>query len=173
MPEITLDHITTAANQFAYAHADLACTVSKLEDALRQVKNDYLRQLRKDVARAAEKRDALHRAISAAPHLFEKPRTLVINGIKVGYRKGTGGISCEDEAKTIALIRKHFAEEQADLLIKKTEKPIAKALADLDVATLKKIGCTVESTGDEVVIKPTNDVDKIVTALLKDATETE
>jgi hypothetical protein len=37
---------------------------------------------------------------------------------------------------------------------------------------LKKLGCTVRDTGDEVVIKPVDgDVDKIVRALLKDATE--
>ena len=43
------------------------------------------------------------------------------------------------------------------------------------IADLKRIGCTIEETGDVVVIKPTDsDVDKIVSALLADATaETE
>jgi hypothetical protein len=63
---------------------------------------------------------------------------------------------------------------QDDLLIKITKKPIAKALADLDVSDLKRIGCRVEATGDIVVIASTDsEVDKLVKALLADEVETE
>jgi hypothetical protein len=70
----------------------------------------------------------------------------------------------------VTLIEKSFPKAQADLLIKTTKKPIKKALEDLDVGALKRIGCRVVETGDEIVIKPADsEVDKIVTALLADA----
>ena len=90
----------------------------------------------------------------------------------MGFRKGTGGIDWSDDDQTVKLIEKHFPKTQAELLIKTTKKPIKKALADLDVADLKRIGCTVESTGDVVFIKPADStVDKHVNALLKEAME--
>ena len=169
---ITLTDIEAAATAYDVARCDLADTVRELEDQIAKIKAPYMKVIRREVAKAAEKRAALHWLIELAPGLFEKPRTQVFAGIKVGYRKGSGGIDWEDDARTVALIRKNFPKAQADLLIKTTEKPIAKALQDLDVSELKRIGCTVESTGDVVVIKPADsEVEKLVNALLKDATE--
>lgn len=169
--EVTLAHIESATNSFSVAHADLADTVRELESALAQVKAQFMRQLRKDVAKAADKRSALRALLARAPHLFEKPRTLVINGIKVGYQKGKGGIEFDDAEAVVARICKLFPDDESLLNVKRT--PNKDALAQLSVADLKRLGCSVKATGDEIVIKPTNDVDKIVNALLKDATETE
>ena len=72
------------------------------------------------------------------------------------------------------LIEKHFTKAQMELLIKPTRKPIAKALVDLDVGDLKKLGCRVEATGDVVVIAPAkSDVDKLVKTLLAEGEEGE
>ena len=57
-------------------------------------------------------------------------------------------------------------------MINVTETPIKKAIEQLSVSDLKKIGCLVTDAQDEVVIKATDtEVDKLVTALLKGATE--
>jgi hypothetical protein len=166
-----LENITAAANAYAIAHADLTDVVQSLESALAQLKASYLRDLRKSVAKAADKRDELKRLIEAEPELFVKPRTLVINGIKVGYQKGKGGIDFDDAEAVVERIRKQFPDDEALLNVKRT--PNKEALAQLSVVELKKLGCTVRDTADEIVIKPTNDVDKVVNALLKDATEAE
>ena len=85
--------------------------------------------------------------------------------------KGKGKICIDDPAMAIKLIRKHFPE-QADVLIKTEEKPVAKAIGQLTVPELKRIGGTVEEAGDQVVIKPTDsEVDKLISALIADATE--
>lgn len=100
--------------------------------------------------------------------MFDTPRTVVFYGIKVGLQKGKGAIEWDDDAQVVKLIEKHFPE-QADVLIKTTKKPVKKALAQLTVAELKKLGIVVEETGDQVVIKSTDsEIDKLVNALLKE-----
>lgn len=168
---MTLTEIETKTKHFADARANLSSLVDELNQALDAVKRPFLPQLKIAVRRAAQRYAELEAAIASAPEAFEKPRTHVFHGVKVGFRKGTGGIDWLDDEKVADLIQKHLPE-QFDVLVKTTRKPQAKALASLDVADLKKIGCTVESTGDVVVIKPADsEVDKVVTALLKGATE--
>jgi hypothetical protein len=169
---VSLAQIETLTAAFAGDRKDLAAEVAQLNAEIEALKRKRMPRLKQLVARAADKYAALEAALAASPQLFEKPKTQTFAGIKVGFRKGTGGIDWDDDAKVCALIEKHFPKAAAELLIKTTKKPIAKALADLDVADLKKLGCRVEATGEVVFIKPTDSaVDKIVSALLKEAME--
>jgi len=104
--------------------------------------------------------------------LFEKPKSQTMHGVRVGWRKGSGGIDFEDADQVVRLIKKHYSEDEQELLIITKEKPNKDALEQLAVDELKKLGCTVEDTADVPFIKDAaGDVDKIVKALLKEATE--
>lgn len=169
---VTLRDIETATTAFGIARADLGDTVRQLQRELDAVRARYIKQIRREVAKAADKQSELKALVERAPHLFIKPRTLVIQGVKVGFQKGKGGIEFDDPDKVVELIHKHYDEAEALSLLIVTEKPDKTVLAELTVAELKKLGCTVRDTGDEIVIRPVDgEVDKIVTALLKDATE--
>ena len=151
----------------AAARQALKERVMDLEAAIAQIKKGELPGIRRAAEAAAAKQEALREAIGDHPHLFVKPRTLILHGIRFGFQKGKGEISWGDEAVVIKLIKKNFPE-QADILIKTTEKPLKKALALLAAADLKKLGITVEETGDEIFIKATDsEIDKIVNAILK------
>jgi len=164
--------IQIAAKGYADARADLAGIVADLNDEIEKIKRQALPVIKRRVEVAAARELDLRGIIEANPEDFINPRTVVLHGIKLGFRKGSGIIDWDDDAKVANLIEKHFSKPQAELLVKTTKKPIAKALADLDAVMLKKIGCRIETTGDIVIIKPADsDVDKIVTALLKGATE--
>ena len=168
----TLGDIEKLTASFAHDREQVCALVANLEEELAGIRRRYLSRLRAAVAKAQTSRTVLVTAVEAHPELFDKPKTQVFHGVKVGFRKGTGGIDWDDDANVCELIRKHFPKAQAELLIKTTEKPIAKAIADLDVAELKRIGCRVESTGDVVVVKPMDsEVEKVVAALLKDNAE--
>lgn len=172
MTEITLATIETSAKQFAADRSELASEVQTLEAQIQALKQAALAKIKRRVAKAAESQSALSNLIDAARHLFIKPRTIVLHGIKLGLQKGRGGLCWEDDALLVKRIKQLFTKPQADLLIKTTERPIAKALEDLDASDLKKLGVTIEDTGDQIIIKPVDgDVDKLVTALLKDAIE--
>lgn len=164
--------IETSASRYAENRRALSAIVENLNAELESLKRKSLPRIKRLVELTAESEAILREAIKLNAGDFTSPRTVVLHGIKLGFRKGSGGIDWDDDAKVAELIEKHFSKAQAELLIKTIKKPIAKALTELDVATLKKIGCRVEDTGDVVVIKPADsDVDKIVTALLKGATE--
>jgi hypothetical protein len=168
---MTIVEIESLTKAFADVRNELADVVGVLNLQIENAKRKHLADIKRLVARCADKHGALKAAIESAPGLFDKPRTAVFHGIKVGFRKSSGSVDWEDDEQVAKLVEKHFPE-QLDLLVKTSRKPIAKALLQLSVAELKKIGCTAEETGDVVVIKPTDsEVDKIVNALLNDATE--
>ena len=168
-----IDKIQRLTREYAYARDKLADRVAALQAEIEATKRQYMRGIKNAVRAASEARDKLHSAIEQNPHLFKRPRTLVVNGIRIGIQKGKGQVVYDDPAKLIELIRKHYPE-RADALIVTRETPVKKALATLSVAELKKIGARVEESGDQVVIRATDtEVDKLVAALLRDAEKIE
>jgi hypothetical protein len=166
-----LTDIEQRARAFAEARAEVAGIVSYLNEAIDDLKRERMPALKRCIAKVADRHDRLKGIIEANPQFFVKPKTVVMHGVKVGYTKGKGGITFDDPAQVCKLIKKHLPE-QADVLIITKESPAKDALAQLSAADLKRIGCTVVNTGDQVVIKPADsEVDKLVDALVKGATE--
>jgi hypothetical protein len=170
---MNLTDLQSLTKPYADARGQLAAVVTELNDCIESLKRKKLPIIKELVARAAEREGNLRAGITSAPQLFEQPRTVIFHGIKIGLQKGKGGIEFDDPGKVVDLIRKNFTEEEAEALIRTIEEPDKKMLALMPVADLKRIGCTVGNTADEVVIRPTDTgVDKIVNALLKAAVET-
>ncbi len=169
---MSLHQIESFTKAFADEHSELSDLIRALNDEIDRSKRRRLAEIKRLVARCAEKHDTLKSAIEAEPDLFVKPRTYVFHGIKVGFQKGKGGIEWSDVDRVVELIHKHFTDDEAATLLHITEKPDKEMLEKLPAADLKKLGCEIVDAGDVVVIKPTDtEVDKIVNALLKDAVE--
>ncbi|HXF66231.1 MAG TPA: host-nuclease inhibitor Gam family protein [Burkholderiales bacterium] len=163
---ITLTDIETATRRYADARAKLAERVTELEDEVRALKRARLPAIRRALAEAQARRDELQALVADAPELFERPKTVIFHGIRVGYQKGRGSITWEDDAKVCALIRRHFPD-QADQLIKVIERPLKTALAQLSTADLKRLGVQVVETGEEIVIRPVDgELDRMIERLL-------
>ena len=65
-----------------------------------------------------------------------------------------------------------LSEEQQEMLIARTERPVAKALEKLDARLLKRLGVTVAADCDEVLIKSVDgEIEKAVNAVIKDVTQ--
>ena len=166
---MTIVEIDGLTKKFSDAHAALSDRVSELNQEVEVVKRRHMSGIRGAVCLASGRKADLREALEASTATFVKPRTLVLHGIKVGFRKGKGGIDFDDADAVVSRIKKLFPNEK-DTLIATKEKPNVVALGELPAVDLKRLGCTIESAGDVVVISPTDsDVDKIVTALLKDA----
>ncbi len=169
----TMTEIELQTRAFKRAHDLLADRVSDLNEEIEKLKRRRLPGIRSAVADAAEQRDKLSALIEAHPELFEKPKTVVIDGVRVGFSKAKGKIVIDDPARTILLIKRRHPE-LAETCIRVTESPNKKALANVPIATIKALGCKVEETGDEVVIRTVDsDVDKLVGALLAEAADWE
>lgn len=164
----TLNEIDKLAKNYAAIRTDLSLRVDSLNAEIAAARGRYLRGIKSAVASAAEAKAKLVAAIDETPEQFVKPRTVVMHGIKVGFGKGKGKIEFEDADQVVRLIRKHFPE-QFDVLVKTEEKPVKTALQNLAAAELKRLGITVEDTGDVVIVKAADsEVDKLVAALLKE-----
>lgn len=169
----TLDGIEDLTRRFGRARTELGERLSALEAELLATKQRHLRGIRAALAKATDLRDQLANEITAHPELFAKPRTVTVDGIRVGLAKGKGKIVWDDQDKVVALIDRHFPAA-AETLVKTRRAPTRAALANLTVAELKKIGCRVEESADEVVIKPQDsELDKLVNRLLEDSKEVE
>ncbi|MBI2882870.1 MAG: hypothetical protein HYY11_03020 [Candidatus Methylomirabilis oxyfera] len=169
MGDMTISEIERLTKAYAEARAVLSERVGRLEAALQHSKRQALPGVKAALAKAAEADSRLRAAIESAPALFERPRTLILHGIKVGIVKAKGKLVWDDPDQVVALIRKH-CPDQADVLIVVRETPSKPALAQLTAAELKRVGVRVIETGDEVLVQPTDsEVDKLVGALLREA----
>lgn len=165
-----ITHIEQLAKAYRAARDTLAERAQLLYQEMEAAKQRRLKGLRFAVAAVTEAEAALGAAIEENKGLFEKPRSRVLAGVQLGFRKAKGAIDWADDDQVVKLIRRHLPE-QAEVLIRTKEVPVKTALAGLPAADLKRIGVTVKDAGDELLIKDTTaPVDKLVDALLKGAT---
>jgi hypothetical protein len=171
MNNITLETIDNLTRTYAKARNVLSERVQDLDSEIRKIHQSRRRGIKSALAAALDAKAKLEATVSANRYLFIKPKTVTIEGIRVGLMKQKGKIECEDEAQVIKLIRKVFPD-QADVLIQNKESVVKSALGSLTTAELKKIGCTVKESGESVVIKPQDsDLDKLLEKLLDDTNE--
>lgn len=167
----TMQEIEIKTKEHAAARLALTNHVTLLNAEIEAVKQKRMKKLRESVTLAVETGDALLAMVKESPELFVKPKSAILHGIKLGFKKEKGKITFADEGQVIKLIRKHLPKLAATLIIT-TEKPSKEAMNGLDAKMLKQIGVTVTSDSDVAFITdPASDVDKIVTALLKGASE--
>lgn len=164
-----LADLEARVRRYAAKRLALRSRVDGLRAEVDAARRKRLPAIRRSVEEVAAARGELEAAIAANPDAFVRPRTLVIEGVRIGFTRQKGRLVIADRERLLALIRRHFPE-QAAVLIKTTEAPVRAALARLPPSDLERLGVTVEDTGDAVVIKPTDgDVEKVVEALLEDA----
>jgi len=166
-----LNAIDKPAKEFADARSVLVARVQELNEIIDQAKRRLLPSIKHAVVAARDRQGKLKAAIQEHPDLFVKPRTVILYGIKLGMQKFKDALDWDDDDHVSKLIRKHFPE-QAETLIKTTDKPVKTALSNLTLAELKKLGINTIPGGDEVVIKPADsDIDKLVDKMLEEEKE--
>lgn len=167
MSTTTIKDIEAAAKAVTDQRDRVHACVQTIEVARAALLKDELPKLRRQMAKLAELEQGLRDAVEAAPHLFIKPKTVVLHGMKVGFEKGPGRIVFDDPDQVVNLIDKKLPE-LAEVLVITERKPNRKAMAQLTVQQLRALGATVEDAGDRVVVRAVNtDIDKLVLALLK------
>lgn len=160
--------IERLTREYSARRDELLQTASAMQADLQSVKDGYQGDIRRSVRRTMDAQARLAAAILDARELFERPRTQVFAGIKVGMQKQPGRLEFDDPVKLAKRVNSTFPE-QFGALIKTTYTPIKTALALLPSADLRRLGCTLTDTADEVLIKPVDgEADKLINALLKD-----
>lgn len=161
-------HIERLTKIYADAAGALNDAVAELEAELEATKRKRMKDIKALVVRTAEAKAKLHASVEAHPELFHKPKTLTIAGVRVGLQKGKGKLDWEDDDQLVAKIEKVYGDQAADYLII-TKKPSSTALNELETAELRKLGVTVEETGEQIVIRHvSSEVEKVIKAMLKE-----
>ena len=169
----TLAEIEAATKNYADNRDLCILRVQELNDELEQVKRKYLGGIKQAAADTAAAKEQLASLVDTSRHLFEKPKTIIISGIRVGLKKGSGKTIIEDDENTLRLLHKHVPAKELTKYIEIVEKLRKKNLGELDAATLKKCGVRAfkeaHEHGDIVFIKAADsEIDKLVNAILKE-----
>lgn len=168
-PQIT--EIDQLARQYADAQMALDSLTNDLRAKIDHVVRAHWPDLRRHTTRAAERYEALYAAVSDAREVFEKPKTKILHGVRVGYRKAQDTIEVLNADNTVALIEK-LLPDQRDVLISTAKKPVMAGLVQLEDAQLKLIGCKrVPGTDEPIAAMAETELDKVVQALMKGAIE--
>lgn len=173
MKEITLDSIRAAAERLAAAHVATTARASLLQDEIKSAVAPIYERHRSGLDAAAEEealaREDLQQLLDAAPQLFKKPRSLIINGVRAGYRKEEDSLYFADEKAVIARIRALFPD-QADLLVRSEESLVLDALPQLDAKARGAVGISLITGADRSFITiGDSDVEKLAKTLIADA----
>lgn len=164
----TMEDIEQLTEAYANARQSLELHTQELEDELRLIKSSRIDFIRRAAQRAHERAAELKAAIEASPELFERPRTRVLHGVKVGIQKGKGRLVWDDEQQVLKRIKQLY-DDEIGVLVNVIERPNRAALQELPAAELKRLGVRVVDDGDYVVIRSSDSaVDKLVDALLSD-----
>lgn len=171
----SLQDIQKRAAALSECRDKLASLMLTLQTNIETVKNGSLADIRRVSRQIAKEHSELLELIKANPDHFVKPRSYVVDGIKFGMLLSTGSLTWEDDAKVCARIRRlveagDIPQEQAELLIKTTEKPVASVLAQLDPALRTRLGVRLEGDGDQPLVKSVDStVEKAVNAMINAA----
>lgn len=173
-PTITLITIREAAAELANRHNDVtACSVllnAEIKAAIGPILDRYRPTLDEYAAAEAAATAELHALVSAAPHLFQKPRSLVVDGVRAGYRKEEDKLDWGDDAAVIARIES-LRPDLAPLLIRAEKSLILDALAGLSPADMQAFGIRTVTGADQVTIKVgESDVEKLAAIVMSAAT---
>jgi len=164
---MNMKNLEALAQTYGDAHTKLTKVVDALQADIDQLKAKRKHHIIALATEAAKAKQALHSAVDDNQGLFEKPRSQTFSGIKFGLQKQKGSTTFADEIKTIERIRKLLPKDQAELMINVKESVHKPSVSDLTVADLKRLGITVESDSDKVMVKAVaGEVEKMINAIM-------
>ena len=179
----TLESITNQTAEYAKTRRAALDLAGAMQAEIEAVQAAYDKRLRKAVTAMTVEHEALSKAIEGSKGLFEKTKSMTIDGIKIGFQVGKDKLKIEDQAVTIshieALIDFAKAENDTALLTKlqaayKVEAKLVDAgLKRLDTITLDSLKVTTVPGTNDVLIKPqdsdtTKAVDNIINTVLSE-----
>lgn len=170
---MNLSEIESLTRRLAEARDELSAIVTRLQLKQASLTAEFLPQIKRAVAKAADRHALVYSGIEGNRGLFVDPKTQTFSGIRVGLMKGSGKIVFHDPEQTIiGRVEDKYSKAEAAKLVdtKKTLKK--KGLSTLCDGDLQSLGCEREAKGDFVYIGDADDsVAKIVDSLLKSAVD--
>jgi len=164
-----LRDIELAAEDHRRARDALEKQLSELEEQTRTLQKEHLPQIRAAHAKAKESQLALAQFIEDGREHFAKPKTRIVHGLKLGYRKAPDKWQWPSDLKLVALIRKHCTPDLAETLTDTKTTPVKPAIKKLSESLQRKLGILIRKGSDELVIDPVEgELERLMQGLLGD-----
>ena len=162
---ISLADIRAAAEHLAARHNDTtgcaALMQAEIKGAVAPILAKYKQTMDAYAAAEAASHAALTELLIVAPHLFIKPRSLAVDGVKAGYRKAEDTLDWDDD-KVVARRIMALLPERYDLLVRTEVSLVVDAIGALDAEALQKIGVrTVTGVDSHYISVGDNDAEKL------------
>lgn len=176
MTTITLDTIRSAAARLGTAADVSKRLAADLQAKLQAAVAPIYAAARDGIDAAAEEQAIAERELrallEAAPALFAKsPRSIVVNGVRAGYRRSEDSLDWDDDAVVIARIR-NLRPDLAEICIRTVDSLVIDSMAQLDARTLTSLGVRrIPGVDNPVLTIGATDADALVKAILASATQ--
>lgn len=172
---ITLATIEQETRDYAAVRRAALDQAAQIQSEIDAVREKHAKTLRRRVQRMTESHEALFERIAAAPALFpEGAKSIVVDGIKVGYQKGKVKLEIADESAAISALQMIIEvgplseREIAKAALKTTHKLSDAGLKKLSASQLDGMGVKLIPAVDSVLVMPQeDDATKAVDALIK------
>ena len=170
---LRLDKIEDQSREYAAANAATLRLADDLKAAIAAVCATHVGKIKTAAQAAAVERETLMALLAEAADLFAPPRrSLTVDGVRVGWKKERGKVVITDEAAVVQRIRERLPEDQAELLIRRTERVHKPGVYDLSAADLKRLGIQIEADADAPFIKDIEvPIDKLIAGLMDEYAE--
>ncbi len=170
---LRLDKIEDQAREYAAANAATLRLADDLKAAIAAVCAKQVGKIKTAAQAAAVERETLMSLLADAADLFASPRrSLTVDGVRVGWKKERGKVVITDEAAVVQRIRERLPEDQAELLIRRTERVHKPGVYDLSAGDLKRLGIQIEADADAPFIKDIEvPIDKLIAGLMDEYAE--
>lgn len=170
---LRLDKIEDQAREYAAANAATLRLADDLKAAIAAVCAKQVGKIKTAAQAAAVERETLMSLLADTADLFASPRrSLTVDGVRVGWKKERGKVVITDEAAVVQRIRERLPEDQAELLIRRTERVHKPGVYDLSAGDLKRLGIQIEADADAPFIKDIEvPIDKLIAGLMDEYAE--
>lgn len=166
--DLEIVHIEERMKSLAAARADLEKELHRADAKLAAVRNEFAERLKATTASVRALEDELLTHVQRVPALFKKPRSLEVNGVRAGWRKGKGRLELPDTDKLMKRIGEVLTRQQKESVVKVRVTVLKGQLARLPGEILKRLGINVTAAGQEpFVTYPKSDLEKQVDWWLK------
>lgn len=164
-----IQQLERRVQDYADTLAEYNTLTAQVRDEIKQVTARHLAAIRRLFNGLQDQQADICAEIKAHPEWFQRPKTRVIHGIKLGLRKRKGRLVIRAAARTVQRIKELY-EDDIGVLIKTTETPLKSGLEKLSARELKRLGVEVTDDSDDVVFVSTIDeIDNLIDFLIAEA----
>lgn len=161
----TLADIRVAAEYLAARHndttAEAAVLQAEIKSSIAPILVCHKTTLDAYAAAEAAALAQLTELLVRSPHLFVRPRSLAVDGVKAGYRKAEDTLDWDD-AEVVAKRILALLPQQYDLLVRTEVSLVVDALGALSPDDLQKIGVrTITGADAHYITVGDNDAEKL------------